>query len=1014
MAGVVLVLGVAQLRNASVDPYPEFGPPQVQIQTEALGLSTAEVEQLITVPMEQDLLNGIPWLDSLRSESVPGLSSIDLVFKAGTDVVQARQMVQERMTQAHALPNVGSSPVIIQPHSSTSRVMMIGLRSEAISLVDLSILARWKIKPRLMGVPGVANVAIWGQRDRQLQVQVDPERLRKNDVSLAQVIQTTGNALWVSPLSFVEASTPGTGGFIDTPLQRLAIQHILPINSATDLSSVTIEETGGKVRIGDIASVVEDHQPLIGDAVLSSGPGLMLVIERLPEANAHDVIKGLEEALDALRPGLTGIGMDPTVYRADTVSGTSLLNLARPALVGLVLILLLVALASFSWRMALVTLVTILLSLVAAAWVLYLRGATFNMMVLAGFAVALAVVIDDALVGLASIRRRLQEHRDSDDSRAAVEVADVSSLVQGSLVYATLLILLAAMPLLFLEGVALSFSRPLVLSFALAVVASTVVSLTVAPALAFILLRGERPNRRTSPLPRLTRWLFDRTVPSYVRRPRWAYATVALLVVAGLAVIPQLGGLKLLPSSADRNLLIHLQAPPGTSLSEMMRILTGATQAVRSVPGVRDVGGHAGRAVTSDQVVNVNSGELWINIGETADYQATVAAIGRVLHGYPDLSSDLLSYPEDRLRTVQTGVNDALVVRVYGHDLDQLRNKAEEVRQLISKVSGIVQPRLETQTVEPTLEIEVNLTAAEQYGLKPGDVRRAAATLLAGLPVGNLYEEQKIFDVVVWSTPSTRSTTENVRDLMIDAPTGGRVRLGDVASVRVASYPTVIKHDATSRSLDVTADVSGRDLGSVLRDVKDRVKTVEMPLEYHAEVLSNRAQLQDQQLRTAALALAVLFGMYLLLQAGFRSWRLATWVLLTLPLATVGGVLAALPVGGMTSLGAILGLFTVLAIAARNIVFLVRDFQRLEATDGAIAGSDVVLTGVRQMVGPILLTAAAIAAAVLPVLLFGRGPGVEVLYPMAAVVLGGLVTSTLVSLFVVPALYLRLGPARSL
>jgi Cu/Ag efflux pump CusA len=1006
-----MAVGVAQLRNASVNPYPEFGPRQVQIQTEALGLSTAEVEQLITVPMEQDLLNGIPWLDQIRSESVPGLSSIDLVFKPDTNVVQARQMVQERMTQAHALPNVGSSPVIIQPHSSTSRLMMIGLSSKAVSLVDLSVLARWKIKPRLMGVAGVANVAIWGQRDRQLQVQVDTERLRKNDVSLGQVIHSTGNALWVSPLTFVEASTPGTGGFIDTPLQRFSIQHILPITTGKDLSLVTIEETGGKIRIGDVASVVEGHQPLIGDAVLSSGPGLMLVVERLPDANAHDVIKGVGEALDALRPGLKGIDMDPTVYRADTVTQTSLLNLARPALVGLVLILLLVALVSFSWRMALVSVVTILLSLVAAAYVLYLFGATFNMMALAGLAVALGVAINDAVVGLAGIRRRLREHRGSPDSRAVAAVADGSSVVHGSLVYATLLILLAPLPFFFLDGVAPSFSRPLILSYALAVAVSTIVALTVAPALAFVLVRGERPSRMTSPLVRLAYWAFDRTVPSYVRRPRWVYATLALLILAGLTVVPQLGSLSLLPSPEDRNLLIHCQTAPGTSLSEMMRIMTGATQVVHSVPGVRDVGGHAGRAVTSDQVVDVNSGELWISLADSADYQATVAAIRRVLRGYPGLSSDLMTYPQDRLRTVQTGVGDALVVRVYGHDLDRLRNKAEEVRQLISRVDGVVQPRLETQTEEPTLEIEVSLPAAAHYGLKPGDVRRAAATLLAGLPVGNLYQEQKIFDVVVWSAPSTRSSPDNVKDLMIDAPTGGRVRLGDVAAVRVASYPAVIRHDATSRSLDVTANVNGRDLGSVLRDVKDRVSKVQMPLEYHAEVLSNRAQQQDQDRRTAALAVAVLIGMYLLLQSAFGSWRLATWITLTLPLAAVGGVLAASLVGGITSLGALIGLFMVLAIAARNVVLLVRDFQHLEATDGAFPVPDVVLTSVRDRFGPIVLTAAAVSAAVVPLLIFGRVPGTEVLYPMAAVVLGGLVTSTLVSVFVVPALYHRLSPA---
>src|SRR3984893_3362473 len=383
-AAAVMALGVTQLRSASVDTFPQFSPPQVQIQTEALGLSAAEVEQLITVSLEKDLMNGIPWLASIRSETLPGLSNIDLTFEPGTDVLKARQVVQERLSQTRGLPNFGSPPVMIQPLSSTSRVMMIGLSSKSASLIDLSVLARWKIKPRLLGVPGVANVAIWGQRDRQLQVQVDPARLRQNGVTVSQVINSTGNALWVSPLTFVQASTPGTGGFIDTSTQRFEIQHVLPITTAKDLSSVTVDGSGGRLRLGDVATVAEDHQPLIGDAILSSGPGLMLAIDRFSEANTHDVTRGIQEAFAALRPGLTGIDIDTNVYRAETFTQTALRNLGSWAFIGLVLLLLLLALALFSWRLVAITFVTILLSLVAAGYLLYLRGATFNMMAMAG------------------------------------------------------------------------------------------------------------------------------------------------------------------------------------------------------------------------------------------------------------------------------------------------------------------------------------------------------------------------------------------------------------------------------------------------------------------------------------------------------------------------------------------------------------------------------------------------------------------------------------------------------
>jgi Cu/Ag efflux pump CusA len=300
----VLGLGVVQLQNARLDVYPEFDATQVEVQAEALGLSAQEVEQLITVPIEQDLLNGVPWLRSITSRSLPGLSAIDLVFEPGTDLYQARQMVQERMSQAKALPNVGTPPAVIQPTSSTSRVAMIGMRSTSVSLIDMSVLARWQIRPRLMSIPGVAQVSIFGQQDRQLQVQVDPQQLGKRNVTLTQLIETTGNALWVSPLSFVEASTPGTGGFVETPNQRLGVQHVSPITSARQLADVAVEGLPGPpVRLGDVTSVVEDHQPLIGDANDGGRPSLMLVVERFPNANTAQVTRDVQAALDAMKPG---------------------------------------------------------------------------------------------------------------------------------------------------------------------------------------------------------------------------------------------------------------------------------------------------------------------------------------------------------------------------------------------------------------------------------------------------------------------------------------------------------------------------------------------------------------------------------------------------------------------------------------------------------------------------------------------------------------------------------------
>jgi len=1026
VAAALLLLGIMQLRNAPMDVLPEFTPPLVDIQTEALGLSAEEVEQLVTVPLEQDLLNGVAWVDQIRSQSLPGLSRIELIFQPGTDVLKARQLVQERLIQAPGgIPNVAKAPVMLQPLSSTGRVMMIGLSSKDVSLIDMSVLARWKIRPRLMGVPGVANVAIWGQRERQLQVQVDPRKLRGQGISLDQVIQSTANALWVSPLSFTEASTPGTGGFIDTSNQRLGIQHISPITTAKDLAQVTVEDAGARtLRLSDVSQVVEDHQPLIGDAIAKDGPSLMLVIQKFPGTNTREVTRGVEQALDDMRPGLSGIAIDTSLFRPANTIETATRHLALALLIGLVLMVVLLGAFLFDWRVALISLVTIPLALVTAALVLYLRGTTFNTMLLAGLAIAFGVLVDDAIVDVDSIRRRLREQRqararqDLDGDREAGEgwalatILRASLEVRGPLLYATLIVALATVPVFFVQGLTGSFVRPLAVSYLLAVLVSMLVALIVTPGLALLLLRKAPLRRRESPL---ARWLergHGAALTRLVLRPRMAFALIGVIALAGIVVLPQIAGRSMLPPLHDRDLLIQWQGAPGMSQPEMDRITERATRELRSIPGISNVGAHVGRAITSDQVVNVNSGELWVSIGPKADYDRTVAAVREVISGYPGLTHNLVTYPEQQIRQVETGANDPLVVRVFGQDLQVLRRKADEVRQAIAGVDGVTAPHVDVQATEPTVEIQVNLTAAERYRIKPGDVRRAATTLLSGITVGNLFEEQKVFDVVVWGAPPTRHSLTSIQNLLIDTPGGGHVRLGDVASVRLAPDPAVIRHDSVSRYLDVSAGVHGRSLGAVTHDVEQRVRSIQFPLEHHAEVLGAAAERQHDKQWVLSIAVAAAIGILLLLQAALGSWRLAALVFLTLPLALVGGALAAFAFsrGQVTALGSFAGLFTVLAIAIRNSVVLVRHFQLLQQEDGAELGAGLVMRGAQERFTPIVLTALTTGLGLLPFLFLGGVAGLEVLRPLAVVILGGLASATLVSALIVPFLYLRFAP----
>src|SRR6266516_3583580 len=962
LAVAMILVGITQLRNMPVDALPEFAPPYVEVQTEALGLSASEVEELISFNLEE-LLNGTPFLQSMRSTSVPGLSSIILSFQPGTDVLRARQLVSERLSLAYALPNVAQPPVILQPLSATSRVMMVGLSSNQVSPIQMSVL-------------------------------VDPQRLQQQHVTLDQVVSTTGNALWVSPLSFLNASTPGSGGWIDGPQQRIEVRHVLPISSPNDLAQVNVE--GTTLSLSDVAAVVEDHQPLIGDDILNNdSPGLLLVIEKFPGANPQDVTRGVEAKLAELQPGLSGIQIDTNIFRPANFIDMAMGNLSWSLLIGFLLLVLVLLAFFYHWRVALISLVVIPLSLVTAGLVLDLRGFTMNMMVLAGLLIAVAIVVDDAIMDVENIVRRLRQHRleGSDRSTASI-ILEASLEVRSAMIFATLIILLALLPIFLLGGVSGAFFQPLAISYALALLASLVVALTVTPALCLLLLRNVPLARRESPL---LCWLqrgYEGLLMRLIRvlRPAFlaigALATSALALV-GLAMLPSLGGMPTLPSFKEPNVMIRWQAPPGTYYPEMARVTTLVSRELRTIPGVRNVAANVGRAVLGDQVVDVNSAQLVVSIDPAANYDATVAAIRKVAGGYPGIRSEVQTYLKEATSQVLTGTSNDIVVRISGPDLGVLRSKAEEVRRAISQINGAVDVHTELQVEKPQVDIEVNLAKAQRYGLKPGDVRRAASTLVAGIEAGSLFEEQKVFQVVVWGTPQTRYSLSSICDLLIDTPDGDQVRLGDVADVRIVPTPNLIQHETVSRRVDVGLNVRGRDPNAVVSDIQQRLSAIKFPLEYRGAVLGAYQEQQADQRNLLIFGLAAAIGVFLLLQAAFGSWRLAALAFFTLPSALLGGVLAAFAAGRMIPFASFVGLLAVFGIAIRSSSMLIKHYQHLEQHEDKPFGLDLVLQGARERLAPILMIALAVGLALMP-----------------------LVTSTLLNLFVVPSLYLRFG-ARS-
>jgi len=1003
-AAVVMVVGIGKLRTMPVDVLPEFAPPYVEIQTEALGLSANEVEDLVTLNVEE-LVAGVPWLKTMQSRSIPGHSSVVMVFQPGTDLMRARQMVQERLTGAYALPNASKAPQMIQPLSATSRVAMIGMSSKDVSLIDMSVLARWTIKPRLLGVPGVANVAVWGDRDRQLQVQIDPERLAARGVTQRQVIETAGNAVWISPLTYLEASSPGTGGWIDGPNQRLEIRHVLPLSTPQDLARVSLE--GSPLRLGDVATVVEGHPPLIGDALLADGPGLLFVVEKLPGANTLKVTRGIEAALAELRPGLPGVELDPSIYRAASFIERGFGNLDKAMIVAAVLAALVLFALLYDWRAAAITVVVIPLSLVAAGALVGYMGGTLNTMVIAGLVIAVAVVVDDAILGVDAMLSGRRRGGD-DGTRRTVDAALES---RGPMLYATLILLLAAVPVLLMQGVSGAFFRPLALAFTMGLLVAMVVAVTVTPVLGWLLLRNRSLERRVSPVLAGLQQAYDGMLTRTVQAPRGALLGAVAMIAIGLAVWPWLGQ-SLLPAFRERHIRIDWQGAPGASHPAMARIMNLASRELRSVPGVSGAYVHVGRAVTGDQTVDINAGQLWVTIDPTADYDATLAAVQETIDGYPGLARSVESYVTDRIREALAGTSRSIAVRIYGKKRDVLTSKAEEVRQALAGIDGLVNARVDGYVEQPQIEVQVDLGRAEPYGLKPGDVRRAAATMFSGLGVGSLFEEQKVYDVVVWGTPETRNSVSDIRNLLLDTPRGGHVRLGDIADVRITSTPTVIYHEALQNRIDVVADVRGRDLATVVDAVENQLDNVEFPVEYYPAVLGEAVEREAAEERMLSFALAAAIGILLLLQAAFRSWRLSVAFFAALPAALMGGVIGALLDGGNVSLGSLIGFIGIVAIAVRQGIMLVTHYQYLEEHGRVPFGPDLVARGTRERFAPIMTTALITAVAMLPLVALGNIAGLEIVHPIAVVLLGGLVTATVFSLYVVPALYVRLGGQR--
>ncbi|MFD0330530.1 efflux RND transporter permease subunit [Streptacidiphilus monticola] len=784
---------------------------------------------------------------------------------------------------------------------------------------------------------------------------------------------------------------PGSDGFIDTPNQRLSIQHILPIRTPADLEKVPIEETpaGSKLRLGDVTTVVTDHPALRGDAVVNgaSGAGFLLVVEKSPGADTAAVDRGVRAAMAELAPGLSGVTVDTEAFRPASYLDDALTDLGWAALAAVVLLVLWFGVAWRSWRVAVIALFALAVPMVAAAWIQELRGSSFTALSAAGLLAGLAVVVDDAVSALAAVRNR-------------ADLPDALLAVRRPLGWALAVVLLAAVPLLLVGGDNGTLTRAAVFSYLLAVVAGSCTALTVTPALCWLLLRGEQPAHQPPPLARVAERAVTAAGGVLVRSTAGVVACCAVLALAALAIVPQFGPGGLLPDTQDRNLVVQWTAAPGTSLTAMRATAERAAAQLRTVPGVHDVNSTIGQALMGDQIVDVNSGQTWITIGSGADYGAARRGITRVLSGFPGLQHQLMTYAQLSLRQKQSD-SRAVTVRLYGTDWGQLQAGAQQLRTTMDRVPGVHGASFALPVQAPTITIDTDVTKAAAVGLKPGDVRRTTAVLIAGIPVGSYYQQQQIFDVAVWSVPTARSNLDEIRNLMLDTPSGGHVALKDIATVSVTPAPVEIDHDDVSRYVDVTASVSGTDLDTALDRVRGAVSGVALPLGSHVRVLSGLETEQSDALKLVLASLACLVGIGLLLQAalrraGRRSWTLAGVLLLSLPLSLSGGAVTALIAGRHLGAGTLIGFLPVFALAVRGGMLVLR-------TDN---GDDAV-SAARDAAFPVLATTVGVLLAVLPFAVRGSVAGTELLYPEALVTAGGAVTTAVVTLGLLPALVRR-------
>ncbi|MEI7729503.1 MAG: efflux RND transporter permease subunit [Verrucomicrobiota bacterium] len=1007
LACLLLAFGLYVARNAKLDVFPDFVPPQVVIQTEAPGLSPEQVEALVTRPVET-AVNGLGNQEAMRSESIQGLSIITVVFKEGTEIYTARQMLAEKLTAVVGqLPAGVRTPKMSPLTSSTMDMLKVGMLSDKMSPMELRTFADWTVRPRLLAVPGVAKCSVFGGDVRQWQIQVDPEKLRARGVALTDI------------LAAARAATGVQGaGFIENQNQRVLLQTEGQTLDPEILGGVVVAHRDGQsVLLRDLARVVEGVEPKFGDSLIMGKPGILLTMSSQYGANTMEVTRELEVALEELKPVFKqeGITLYPRLHRPATFIETALTNMKGSLALGGILVAVVLFILLGSIRTALISITAIPLSLLTAVIILDKLGITLNTITLGGLAIALGEVVDDSIIDVENIFRRLRENRALAQPRPAFAVVlDASLEVRRAVVFATFVVVLVFLPVLTLTGLQGSFFAPLAQSYILAILASLVMALTLTPALAFLFF-GRGVRSLSEPwLQRMLKAAYGWILKWILRVPSLLIILVAAACVWAVTRLPQLGG-EFLPEFREGHFVLQVSTAPGTSLPEMMRLGKQLAAALLAHPKIDTVEQQIGRAEQGEDPWGPHRSEFHVELKRmpAEEEEKMSDEIRKILGEFPGIQFEVLTFLGDRIGESISGETAQVVVSLFGDDFDLLDEKGAEVAQVLQTVKGARDVQVKSPPGSPRLTIRLRFDRLSQFGMRPVEVLEAIQTAYQGTVAAQTYRGNQVTDLAVIMADSFRRDPESVGTLMLRNSQGLSVPLSEVAEIEMGNGRFSILREGARRRQTVTCNVENRDIETFVAEARESIRAkVTLPHDLYLNY-SGAAEAQQKARHQLLLHSAIAaVGILLLLAVAFRSWRNLLLVLCNLPFALVGGVLTLwlckkFGESGTLSIGALVGFVTLFGITMRNSIMMISHFENLVKNEGMTWGVDAALRGASERLMPILMTATVTALGLLPLALGAGEAGREIEGPMAMVILGGLATSTLLNLLVLPTLALH-------